>query len=117
MLMIGATGGALRWTIMAFNPPEWSLPALQCLHAFSFGATHLGAIAYITQNTHDGKSATAQGYFSVFQGITLALGMLLSGLLYERIGVAGYAAMAMMAFTGGVIATAVWMRPAPAKIS
>ncbi len=110
MLMIGAAGGVLRWSIMALDPPGWSLPLLQCLHGLSFGASHLGAIAYITHTTHDRKSATAQGYFSVFQGITLALGMLLAGLLYERIGVAGYAAMAMMALTGGVIATTVWMR-------
>ena len=110
MLMIGAAGGVLRWTIMAFDPPGWTLPVLQCLHGLSFGASHLGAIAYITHTTHDGKSATAQGYFSVFQGITLALGMLLAGLLYERIGVAGYSAMAMMALTGGVIATVVWMQ-------
>jgi len=112
MLMIGAAGGILRWGIMAFDPPGWSLPLLQCLHGLTFGASHLGAIAYITHTTHDGKSATAQGYFSVFQGITLALGMLLAGLLYERIGVAGYSAMAAMTLMGGLIATAVWMRPA-----
>ena len=112
MLMIGTAGGVLRWGIMALDPPGWSLPLLQCLHGLSFGASHLGAIAYITQTTHDGKSATAQGYFSVMQGITLALGMLLAGLLYERIGVAGYSAMAMMTLVGGVIATVVWMRPA-----
>lgn len=113
MLMIGAAGGVLRWTIMAFDPPGWSLPILQCLHGLSFGASHLGAIAYITHTTHDGKSASAQGYFSVFQGITLALGMLLAGLLYERIGVAGYSAMAVMTLVGGLVAAAVWMRPAP----
>ncbi len=110
MLMIGAAGGVLRWTIMAFDPPGWSLPLLQCLHGLSFGASHLGAIAYITLTTHDGKSATAQGYFSVMQGVTLALGMLLAGLLYERIGVAGYSAMAMMALAGGTIAAVVWMK-------
>ena len=112
MLMIGAAGGVLRWSIMALDPPGWSLPLLQCLHGLSFGASHLGAIAYITHTTHDGKSATAQGYFAVMQGITLSLGMLLAGLLYETIGVAGYAAMAVMALLGGAIATAVWLRPA-----
>jgi PPP family 3-phenylpropionic acid transporter len=113
MLTIGAAGAVVRWGIMALDPPGWSLPLLQCLHGLSFGASHLGAIAFITHTTHDGKSATAQGYFSVFQGITLSLGMLLAGLLYERIGVAGYSAMAMMALLGGVIAAIVWVRPAP----
>ena len=44
LLTIGALGGALRWTAMAFDPPAAALPALQILHAASFGATHLGAL-------------------------------------------------------------------------
>ena len=32
---------------MALDPPVLALPFLQLLHALSFGATHLGALAYV----------------------------------------------------------------------
>ena len=32
---------------MAFDPPGWTLPILQTLHGLSFGASHLGAVAFI----------------------------------------------------------------------
>ena len=44
LLIIGALGALLRWSMMALNPPDLLLPVLQCLHALSFGATHLGAL-------------------------------------------------------------------------
>ena len=69
---------------------------LQLLHALSFGATHLGAIAFIAHAAPEGRGATAQGYFSVVQGVTLSACMLLAGLLYEAIGVASYGAMALI---------------------
>jgi MFS transporter, PPP family, 3-phenylpropionic acid transporter len=110
LLTIGAGGAVIRWTAMAFDPPGWALPFLQCLHGLSFGASHLGAIAFIAHHASDGRSATAQGYFSVLQGITLSGGMLLAGILYERIGVASYGAMAAIAFIGGALTLFVWKR-------
>lgn len=110
LLMIGAVGAVLRWTFMALDPPGWSLPLLQCLHAFSFGASHLGAIAFLAQAAPEGRSATAQGYFSIAQGVTLSFCMLLAGFLYERVGMLSYLAMAVVALCGGLIAAGVWMR-------
>jgi MFS transporter, PPP family, 3-phenylpropionic acid transporter len=107
LLLFGAAGAVLRWTIMGFDPPFWALPFLQCLHGLSFGASHLGAIGFIAQNAPEGRGATAQGYFSVMQGITLGGCMLLAGLLYERVGVQSYWAMALAAGLGGIIALSV----------
>jgi len=45
LMMLGAAGAILRWGAMAFDPPIAALPWLQLLHALSFGATHLGALA------------------------------------------------------------------------
>ena len=100
---------------MAFDPPGWTLPLLQCLHGLSFGASHLGAIAFIAHAAPEGRGATAQGYFSVMQGITLSGCMLLAGFLYERVGMLSYLAMALMALLGGLIALAVWLRSARAS--
>src|SRR5437588_8057550 len=44
LILIGAAGAVVRWSAMALTPPAAALPALQCLHALSFGATHLGAL-------------------------------------------------------------------------
>lgn len=110
LLMLGAAGAVLRWTAMALDPPGWSLPLLQCLHALSFGASHLGAIAFLAHAAPEGRGATAQGYFSIAQGITLGFCMLLAGFLYERVGMLSYLAMAVVALCGGLIAAGVWLR-------
>ena len=104
LLLLGAAGAVVRWSVMAFDPPGWMLPPLQCLHALSFGASHLGAVAFIAQSAQDGRGATAQGYFAVLQGVTLSVCMLLAGVLYEAVGVASYAAMALAALIGAAIA-------------
>ena len=46
LVMLGGIGGLLRWTAMAFDPPFVVLPALQLLHALTFGATHVGAMSF-----------------------------------------------------------------------
>ena len=85
LLMIGAVGGAVRLTAMAFNPPDAALPFLQLLHAASYGATHLGALGFVARHAPHGQSATAQGYLSIAQGAAWrATGV--SGWLYGAFG-------------------------------
>lgn len=104
MLMIGAAGGALRWAAMAFDPPAMALPALQLLHALSFGATHLGALTFISRHAPPGQGATAQGYLAIALGAAMAGAMGLAGVLYGAVGVTAYAAMALAAVAGGACA-------------
>jgi PPP family 3-phenylpropionic acid transporter len=104
LLLAGALGAVLRWSMMALDPPGWSLPLLQLLHAASFGATHLGLIGYIAGHAPERYAATAQGYFSVLSGVMLGASMALSGLLYARYGGGAYAAMALIAAAGGALA-------------
>lgn len=115
LIVLGGLGATIRWIGLAFDPTGWSLPLLQLLHAFSFGASHLGAIAFIAHAAPEGRGATAQGYFSVVQGVTFSACMLLAGTLYEVIGVASYGAMAIIALIGAVIAALVSMRMSDAK--
>jgi len=100
MLMIGGAGGAVRWAAMAFDPPAWTLPALQLLHALSFGMTYLGAIFFTNRHAPPGQAATAQGYLAVILGVTAAAAMGISGLLYGLFGSKAYAAMALTAVVG-----------------
>lgn len=110
LMILGGVGATIRWIGLAFDPTGWTLPFLQVLHAFSFGATHLGAVAYIAHAAPEGRGATAQGYFSAVQGVTMSACMLLAGSLYEVIGVLSYAAMAMVALAGALITVAVLIR-------
>jgi MFS transporter, PPP family, 3-phenylpropionic acid transporter len=106
MLLVGAAGAVVRWSAMAAAPPAILLPALQCLHALSFGATHLGALALVARMAPPGLGATAQGYFAVALGVTMAVATALAGVLYGRFGSGAYAAMVVLAAAGGLCALA-----------
>jgi PPP family 3-phenylpropionic acid transporter len=104
LLLVGAGGGVLRWSVMALTPPAFMLPVLQLFHALSFGATHLGALAFVARSAPAGTAATAQGYLAVAIGVTMAAAMAISGVLYGRYGGVAYAAMAVTAGAGGLCA-------------
>ncbi len=106
LILIGGGGALVRWTAMALDPPGALLPLLQCLHGLSFGATHLGTLAFIGRAAPAGLAATAQGYLAVSTGVAMAASTGLSGLLYARFGGAAYGAMATIAAAGLVAAFA-----------
>jgi MFS transporter, PPP family, 3-phenylpropionic acid transporter len=106
LILIGGGGALVRWTAMALDPPGALLPLLQCLHGLSFGATHLGTLAFIGRAAPAGLAATAQGYLAVSTGVAVAVATGLSGLLYARFGGAAYGAMATIAAAGLVAAFA-----------
>jgi PPP family 3-phenylpropionic acid transporter len=108
LLLAGAAGAVVRWSAMAAAPPAILLPVLQCLHALSFGATHLGALAFVARMAPPGLGATAQGYFAVAHGVTMAVATALAGVLYGRLGTGAYAAMAALAAAGGLCALISW---------
>ena len=104
LILIGGAGAVIRWIAMALGPPGALLPLLQCLHGLSFGATHLGTLAFIGRAAPAGLAATAQGYIAVSMGVVMAAATGLSGLLYGRLGAAAYGAMALIAAIGLVAA-------------
>ena len=104
LLMAGAGGAVIRWSAMAFDPLPPVLLLLQCLHALSFGATHLAAVGFVARAAPVELSATAQGHLAVALGLIMAGAMGLSGVLYARLGSLAYLAMAFAAFAGGLCA-------------
>ena len=100
LLMIGAAGAVLRWGVMAFDPPTAALPALQLLHAASFGAAHLGAMGFLARAVPRELAATAQGLVATASGIVMAAATGLSGLIYAASGSLAYLVMAAMALAG-----------------
>jgi PPP family 3-phenylpropionic acid transporter len=104
LIIIGAAGALLRWIAMAWDPPVLWLPVLQCLHAFSFAATHLGVIGFLNRAAPPGLAATAQGYYAIVGGVAMAVATASSGPLYDTYGHLGYIAMAAVAMAGGALA-------------
>jgi PPP family 3-phenylpropionic acid transporter len=106
LVVIGAVGGIVRWTAMAFDPPFVLLPFLQCLHALSFGATHIGAMQFLMQVAPPGQTATAQGDLVAAHGAVFSVAMALSGWMFSRYGDLSYLAMALLCVLGLAAAVA-----------
>ncbi len=100
LLAIGGVGAIIRWTAMAFDPPVALLPALQLLHAASFGAAHLGMMGFLARNVPRELAATAQGFAATWSGIVNASATFISGFVYGATGSLAYLVMATMALIG-----------------
>ena len=100
LILIGAAGGIVRWVAMMFDPPAVLLFPLQFLHALSFGATHLGTMAYLSRNAPEHSRAAAQGDIATANSLMMAAASALAGVLYGASGATAYVAMAALAFAG-----------------
>ena len=60
-LALSGAGGVLRWGAMMADPAGFWLWPIQGLHALTFAAGHLGAIAFISRAVPDRYAAAAQG--------------------------------------------------------
>lgn len=100
-IALSAGAGVLRWTAMMFDPGLLTLFPLQILHALTFAAGHLGAIAFIAAAVPDRYNASAQGLFSGFiNGILMAAAMALAALLYPKLGGTTYILGTIMSALG-----------------
>jgi PPP family 3-phenylpropionic acid transporter len=100
LMAIGGLGAVIRWGAMALDPPVAMLPALQILHAASFGATHLGAMGFLARAVPRELAATAQGIVATVSGVVTASATGGAGLLYAATGSLAYLMMAAMALVG-----------------
>jgi PPP family 3-phenylpropionic acid transporter len=105
MILAGAIGGALRWTLLGFAPTGGALWPLQALHALSFAAAHVGAMRLLYRDTPEASAAMAQTLYAVMAGgLLMGASTFLSGMLYDSMGARGYWAMAAMAAVGAALA-------------
>ncbi len=101
LLILGAVSAVVRWSIMAWDPPLLLLFPLQVLHGATYGATHLGAIHFISRAIPENATGTAQAiYATVAAGIAMGLATLIAGALFARSGAMAYVAMAALAVLG-----------------
>jgi PPP family 3-phenylpropionic acid transporter len=105
LIALGGAAGALRWAMTGTTDALAALVLLQALHAFTFGATHLGAIYFIAGRFPAAVSASAQSLYSAtVMGLALGMASLLAGRLYALHGGAAYWVMAALAALGGLAA-------------
>ncbi|MFP6708164.1 MAG: MFS transporter [Alphaproteobacteria bacterium] len=98
LLALGAAAGVIRWTAMGLSDALWLALLTQALHAFTFGAAHLGAMHFIARAAPEEMSATAQSlHGAVGAGIAVGLVMAMAGVLYENFANGAYLFMAGIA--------------------
>jgi len=101
LIALAGLAAVIRWTAMGLTEDLWITVALQLLHAFTFGAAHLGAVYFISDRMPDDVSATAQTLYALtVSGIGIGLTSYLSGHLYEAYAGQAYFAMAIMGAVG-----------------
>jgi PPP family 3-phenylpropionic acid transporter len=112
LIVAGAGAAVVRWSAMAFDPPLALLLPLQLLHAFTYGAAHLGAILFITRAVSPKGMGSAQAFYAVVAaGLILGIVGLASGALYERLGGHVYflpAAVSLIGLAAGLMLLKEW---------
>ncbi len=101
LLMLAGAAAMVRWGVIGSTTALPALIAVQFLHAFTFGASHLAAVYFIAQRVPQALSATAMAlYSSLVMGIGMGASLWTAGILYADFGGRAYLAMAVLGFLG-----------------
>jgi len=105
LLLFGALGCVLRWTILAFDPPLPFVIFAQFLHGATFALAHLGAMYFILKAVPPRLAATGQSLYAVCSsGLAMGLATLASGPLYAAYGGRAYLLMSAMGAAAALFA-------------
>ncbi|HWK01423.1 MAG TPA: MFS transporter [Xanthobacteraceae bacterium] len=111
LIALGGLAAVLRFGAFAFDLAPLTIAVLQLLHAFTFGATHLGLMALLGLHVPAHSSGRSQAYSSTILGVVMACATLMAGPLYSHWNVAAYAVYALLGGIGGAIALAAYLQP------
>jgi len=100
LLALGAGAAILRWVLFPFAVDPVSIATLQVLHGLTFGATHLGGVAFVAASAPRHWAGAAQGVASTVVGGLTALASALAGVLYAIGPALAFDAMAGLAALG-----------------
>lgn len=96
--------GVVRWSVTAVSGDPVVLGVVQCLHAMTYGATHLATMTFLTHEVPEHRAASAQALYSAGpMGLATGLVLALAGVLYDGVGGGAFWAMAAMCL-GAVLA-------------
>jgi PPP family 3-phenylpropionic acid transporter len=103
LIALGLCCALVRWSAMAFTTELWALVVLQALHAGTFAACHLGAMAFLQRALPASGAALGQSvYYALGTGLAQAAIYQVSGMLYAEYGQRAFLAMVAVAAVGMV---------------
>ncbi len=101
MIGFGLACGLVRWTGLALTTDLPALVFLQALHAGTFAACHLAAMAFIQRALPASGAALGQSlYYALGTGATQAVIYQFAGLLYARFGQHAFLGMTAISAVG-----------------
>jgi PPP family 3-phenylpropionic acid transporter len=101
MIGLALACGMVRWLGMAFTTELWALVLLQALHAGTFAACHLGAMAFIQRALPASGAALGQSvYYAIGTGAAQAVIFQLAGVLYAEFGQRAFLGMFVVSAIG-----------------
>ncbi len=107
LLILGAVGGLIRWTVTGLTVDPVALASVQWMHCLTFTATHLGAMYFIQKSIPIELSGRAQAlYSSIASGLNFGLFLPIAGLMFESMG-GGDTLLLMTVLSAGGLALAV----------
>lgn len=108
LIGFGLVCGVVRWTGMAFTTALPALILLQALHAGTFAACHLGAMAFIQRALPSSGTALGQSiYYALGTGATQAVIFQFAGVLYSHYGQQAFLGMTVISLIG--LAALLWL--------
>jgi MFS transporter, PPP family, 3-phenylpropionic acid transporter len=101
LMVMGGVAGILRWSLAGAVSSLPFIGALQLLHAFTFGASHLGAMHFLSRAVPLSMGASAQSvYAAASAGLGSGLVMMVAGALYGAYGGGAFPFMAVLSAAG-----------------
>jgi PPP family 3-phenylpropionic acid transporter len=111
LFLLAGAAGVVRWTVSALTVEPLLLGVVQCLHAFTFGAAHLGAMQFMSRAIPPQLSATAQTLYSAIAvGASYGLAIWISGRLYVWLGGGAFLVMATLSLAACAVAVLLMRR-------
>ena len=96
-LVIGASAGIVRWSVLALTSSVAVLAGTQLLHGLTFALVHLACMRLVTILCPSRLAATAQSlYGTLALGLASAVLTFLSGILYQHRGADAFWLMALL---------------------
>lgn len=105
MWLLAGVSGVVRWAVLASTVALPWLVIVQALHAFTYGALHLGAMAYIRQHVDpQGRGEATTLYSAASAGLALGIALPLAGELFGELGAGAYWVMSGFSLLGTLLA-------------
>lgn len=100
LIVLAGAAGIARWAALAASAALPVLILAQALHAFTFGAAHLGAIHFIARHVSPSVSASAQSLYSAtVMGLGIGIAIFAVGPLYTVSPAGAFFAMIVLSAT------------------